>query len=87
MQKHKEAALYILLNFIQQKVFLGYSGDPKDFLELLFLLRDQCWMNECTGTRFAHTLWLCSVVLSYWNATKSQINMALETSFHLHTET
>lgn len=39
MQKHKEAALYFLLNFIQQKVFLGYSGDPTDFLELLFLLK------------------------------------------------
>ena len=44
-------------------------------------------MNGCTGTRLAHMLWLCSVVLSYWNGTKSQINTALETSFHLHTET
>lgn len=39
IQKHKESALYTLLNFIYQKLFLGYSGDPKDFLELLFLLK------------------------------------------------
>lgn len=46
MQKHKESALYMLLNFIYQKVFLGYSGDPKDFLELLFLLKINVgWMG------------------------------------------
>lgn len=48
MQKHKEAALYFLLNFIQQKVFLGYSGDPTDFLELLFLLKIN---NEWKGAQ------------------------------------
>lgn len=46
MQKHREAALYILLNSIPQKLFLGYSGDPKDFLELLFLLKINAgWMD------------------------------------------
>lgn len=57
------------------------------FSRTAFLPQDQHWMNGCTGTRLAHMLWLCPVVLSYWNGTKSQINMALETSFHLHTET
>lgn len=46
MQKHKEAALYILLNFIQQKILLGYSGDLKDFLKLLFFLKiNTGWMG------------------------------------------